>query len=71
MNAKMLIKTVPENGNLLLVLPEFATQQIEIRISPSTQETLSFSKETAIRQPQQGFAQSVLANAAEDIWNDL
>ncbi|WP_150046760.1 hypothetical protein [Methylomonas rhizoryzae] len=71
MSTKILIKTVPENGNLLLVLPEFSNQQIEIRISPVTQERVPFSDETAIRQPQQGFAQSVLADAAEDIWNDL
>jgi hypothetical protein len=58
---------VAPDGALTLYLPEFGGVDVEIIVWPREPET-----PTAMRQPEQsGFARRVLADPAEDVWNDL
>lgn len=70
MNVATLTKTVPANGHLQLELPEFSNQQIEVAIH-LTNHSKRQSESLITLQEKSGFVQTVLADKAEDVWNDL
>jgi hypothetical protein len=71
MEAERMIKTVNAQGFVQLELPAFSEQQVEIIIMAidTMQQNESFA--LAQLQEQSGFAQTVLADAVEDVWNEL
>lgn len=71
MKAVKFIKTVKPNGHLQLDLPDFCNQQIEIVILPLEASAPIQPESLMTAQEQSGFAQAVLADPAEDIWNEL
>jgi len=70
MKTERLIKTVQANGYLQLELPEFSNQQIEIEVR-SLSDLKPQSESLIALQENSGFVQTVLADKAEDVWNDL
>ena len=62
---------VAPDGALTLYLPEFSGADVEIIVLP-TGTAIALQTLAAIRlQGQSGFEQRVLADPAEDVWNDL
>jgi hypothetical protein len=72
MRVKRVITTVSAKGILELELAEFAGQKVEIIILPISSENQTDNIHDIIKmQENSGFLQTVLADSAEDVWNDL
>ena len=62
---------VTPDGALTLYLPEFGGADVEIIILPRNAATPPEMFAAMRLQEQSGFARRVLADPAEDVWNDL
>jgi len=62
---------VAPDGALILYLPEFGGTDVEIIVLPRSAAISSETRAEMRLQEQSGFARRVLADPAEDVWNDL
>ena len=62
---------VSPDGALTLYLPEFGGADVEIIVLPTGAAMAPETRAAMRLQEQSGFAQQVLADPAEDVWNDL
>jgi hypothetical protein len=62
---------VAPDGALALYLPEFGGMDVEIVVFPRGAAIASETLAAVRLQGQTGFARRVLADPAEDVWNDL
>ena len=62
---------IASDGALTLSVPEFSGAEVEIIIFPRTAPMPPETFAEMRLQEQSGFARQVLADPAEDIWNDL
>ncbi len=64
-------KKVSPDGLLTLQLPELRGVEVEAIITPRGTDVPAAVLANAGLQAQTGFAQKVLADPAEDVWNDV
>lgn len=62
---------VAPDGALTLSVPEFSGADVEVIILPRTARIPPETLAEMRLQEQSGFSRQVLADPAEDIWNDL
>ena len=62
---------VSPDGLLTLQVPELRGLEVEAVITPRGRDVPAAALASARLQAQTGFAQKVLANPAEDVWNDV
>jgi hypothetical protein len=62
---------VAPDGTLALYLPEFSGVDVEIIVFRRAAALTVESRSAMQLQEQSGFARQVLAEPAEDVWNDL
>jgi hypothetical protein len=65
------IERVMPDGELTLYLPELSDEVVEIIVLPRSTNIERENIEAMRLQEKTGFASEVLANPAEDVWNDL
>jgi hypothetical protein len=65
------IERVMPDGELKLYLPELSDEIVEIIVLPRNTNIEPENIEAMRLQEKTGFASEVLANPAEDVWNDL
>ena len=65
------MQKVSPDGLLTLQLPELRGVEVEAVITPRGTDVPAAALASAGLQAQTGFAQKVLADPAEDVWNDV
>ena len=65
------MQKVSLDGLLTLQLPELRGLEVEAVITPCGMDVPAAALASAGLQAQTGFAQKVLADPAEDVWNDV
>ena len=65
------MQKVSLDGLLTLQLPELRGLEVEAVITPCAMDVPAAALANAGLQAQTGFAQKVLADPAEDVWNDV
>jgi hypothetical protein len=71
MNA-LRLEQAPVNHQLIIDLPiNFTSPRVEIIILPLEEDISEESKDRLLAFEKTGFVQQVLADEAEDVWNDL
>jgi hypothetical protein len=65
------MQKVSLDGLLTLQLPELRGLEVEAVITPRWTDVPAAALASAGLQAQTGFAQKVLADPAEDVWNDV
>jgi hypothetical protein len=71
MNAIQQIVTVGEGGQVALRVAKPAGSRVRVWVIEEDEALLDETLELARWQEGSGFARQVLANPAEDVWNDL
>lgn len=65
------MQKVSPDGLLTLQLPELRGLEVEVVIMPRWTDVPARALTSARLQAQTGFAQKVLADPTEDVWNDV